>query len=327
MNKQLVGTSQAALSASCFGIMGFLGSTAYAEGISVYNLMTFRFGIAGIIFLSILIYKFKSKKVGYKEHILKYITPKYIAVGFIFGAIGYAGQAFLVFSSIKYIPTGLASILLYTYPTFVILIDAIFFKKSPSKLLIVSLILGFLGCFLAIKNVSNGPTSLLGIYMGIGAGLWYAIYIKVSEILLNKIPNEITITFMSIGCFTTFLLASIFSDTGFSIPETRDGLGAAFLLAIISTVFAIKFLFLSIEKIGAPKASITSTLEPVIAVLIGVTFLHENLAPSQFMGIIIVLFSVILTIKDKETVKVNPCVLNKEINKINIKKTETIYDS
>ncbi|MNM27773.1 putative DMT superfamily transporter inner membrane protein [compost metagenome] len=81
---------------------------------------------------------------------------------------------------------------------------------------------------------------------------------------------------------------------GVSLPGTATGWLAVSAIALFSTAIAIAAFFAGVAQIGAAKASIISTFEPVITMAFGVTLLKESVSGTQLLGGAMVLTAVIL---------------------------------
>lgn len=287
----LWGYTQAALSAIGFGTMGVIGVMAYQEGFSTSDLLSWRFGIASIILIFISLYR----------GLFKDLSPKKTIICLLMGIIGYTGMTLLFFNSIKYIEVGLATVLLYTYPIFVLAISRFTDKNQINLHQLFLIILAFIGLFFAI-DFSSGNINWIGITLGISTAIWYSIYLKIGEKIIKDIDPIFVSTFVSIGAFLSYFFIAIYSG-GLIIPSSKIGWISVLTLAIFSTVFAIILLFQSIEKIGAVKASLISNLEPVTAIILGLIFLSETLSISQFFGMGMILMSITLLITANKKVK------------------------
>lgn len=274
----------AIISAIGFALMGICGITAYKHGISTYNLLTWRFAISFIL-LALALPLLKAK--------LHNKSPK-ILPALLLGAIGYAGLAFLYFTTIKYLPTGITTSILYTYPSLVAVLTMIIDKKMPTPIIWLAIFLSILGIIL-ITDL-KGNVSSIGLLLGIYLAFWYAIYIKVSEKLLNSQDVIIVSLLLFLGATITFFGLAIL-DNSFFIPKNSNQWLPIIALSFFSTLIAISFFFLAIKHIGSVKASIISTLEPVITIFIGILFLEEEIILSQIVGVIFILIAVLLNLK------------------------------
>ncbi len=99
---------------------------------------------------------------------------------------------------------------------------------------------------------------------------------------------------ISIGATLVVLLMVGALVTGIKVPSTPGGWGVAVGIAIASTVVAILAMFAGMARIGAARASILSTLEPVITVILAALLLRESLGITQLVGGVLIVVSALL---------------------------------
>ena len=81
---------------------------------------------------------------------------------------------------------------------------------------------------------------------------------------------------------------------GIALPTDRIGWGAVGAAAIVSTVIAVSTFFAGLARLGAARASVVSTLEPVVTVVLAMALLGERMAPIQVLGGALVLAGALL---------------------------------
>ncbi|MBE6780358.1 MAG: hypothetical protein E7545_05195 [Ruminococcaceae bacterium] len=189
-----------------------------------------------------------------------------------------------------------AAVLLYTAPIFVCVLSVLLFREKITINKILALIMAFIGCCFVSGVFSQQhrltPTALL---FGILTGFGYSLYTIFSQILINKGYGSLTITFY------TFLFAAIGSLPLMNVSKTVSVVVAEpmsllilFLMAVTNTV--IPYLLYTVGLVGVPTsvAPIIATIEPVVATLISVLIYHEAFEIWHFLGIALVLLSVLV---------------------------------
>jgi drug/metabolite transporter (DMT)-like permease len=94
------------------------------------------------------------------------------------------------------------------------------------------------------------------------------------------------------GAAITFCVLAMLAGQ-FSLPRSAAGWAVAIGIAIVPTMFAISLFLASLPRVGAARASLLSTWEPVVTVLLAVAFLGDRLSPLQVVGGALVLLAVI----------------------------------
>lgn len=199
----------------------------------------------------------------------------------------------------------IAAILLYTAPSFVILISSKLFKETITTRKIISLLLSFLGCAF-ISGITEHSTSmrLADLLIGIGAGLGYALYSIFGRFALNRNYSTLTISFY------TFLFSAISTLPFFNLSKTAIKLyhhpkiiPILIYMVLFITIAGYGLYTYGLKHMEAGNASIIACIEPVMATILGYLAYRETLTPWELFGILLVIFSSIivnLSIKLKE---------------------------
>lgn len=187
----------------------------------------------------------------------------------------------------------IAAILLYTAPAFVVIFSAILFKDPITKKKLLALAIAFLGCTF-VSGIWNGEQALSpsGLLMGLGSGLFYALYsIFGRYALVHYKPFTVT--------FYTFLVAGIGSAV-LTKPEDLATIAASpraivmcLCLMVFSTVLPYLLYTKGLNDLGdSGKASILASIEPVVASLVGILAFGEPLTLGVVLGLACILISI-----------------------------------
>jgi drug/metabolite transporter (DMT)-like permease len=206
------------------------------------------------------------------------------------------------FTTIQNASLATAAILLYTAPVFVLLISIFVFKETLTMKKLLALFLTFLGCTLVSGLFSGQFTELswIGLLTGLGAGFGYSLY-SIFGKLAGKKYETLTISFYTF-LFALIVLFPISHITDANI-ELLNGkvLGYTAGLGLFPTVLAYWFYTNGLKQIEASKASIVSTIEPVVATVMGLFLYKEAVSFVQLLGIVLVLGAVLLIQERKNT--------------------------
>lgn len=197
------------------------------------------------------------------------------------------------FTSINLMDISIAVILLYTSPAFVAVLSYIFLKEKITGRKIIAVCGTVAGCIL-IAGVGGGSgLSLIGVVTGLGAGLGYALYSIFGKFALQKYePFTVTLyTFVTASAVLLPITRLWEKASLFLQPEVLFlGLG----LGLLPTVLAYFLYTWGLEKTESSKAAVIATIEPVVAIFMGVALYSESLGYMQLSGSIIILLCVIL---------------------------------
>ena len=212
----------------------------------------------------------------------------------------YAGSALAAFIGLQYIPASIFTVIFYTYPAFVALI-ALFLGQKLAIAAWAALGITLLGVILTIPDLTlAGENTGLGIGIALINAILVAVYfIFVSRVMKNSVSVMRGSAWVITGTLLSLLLAIPFYNlmgipfNGLNIPPNLTTWLLLIGLASISTVMPIAVVNLGIHKIGAAQASIISTFEPVLTLVLALLLLHETILPIQWFGAALIIGGVI----------------------------------
>jgi len=270
---KLAGVLLIALSASAFGAMAIFARFAYAAGADVYGLLAVRFVLAAIAMGVVL--RVRGISLPPLRRVLALAAM---------GGIGYVSQSYCFFSALNHAQASLVALLLYLYPLFVTILAAIFLKEKLTTAAVIALVLCSVGAGL---TVGGGQGSPLGIALGLAAAVIYSVYIVVGARVTAGVNAIATTTVICTAAAVVYVAIGILrSSAGVppQFPSTAGGWLALLAIALVSTVLAILTFFAGLQRLGAAKASMLSTLEPVVTVLLAAALLGEQIGMAQAVG-------------------------------------------
>lgn len=282
MNKS-VGFILVLLAGVGFGFLGIFGRWAFQSGLTIGELLTFRFTLAAIILWLYL---------GIFKRSLLNIPIKQVFISSLLGLFGYAVFSTLYFKSIQGVSVPLAAMLLFTFPIFVTLGSHFILKERMNRREVLSLILACSGLAILLW----GPMvvhSMIAIGYGLGSGITYSIYVLASGRYQKKVEpissSLYVITAAAIGLY-------LFHRPDFSkvlnlSPEQMWIIGG---IATISTIGPLTLFLAGLQRLPSTQASIIVMIEPVIAAAAAWYLLGEQLSQFQMIGAGLVLLALIL---------------------------------
>lgn len=282
------GYSLVLLSATGFAFIPIFALYAYDNGVTVTTLLFLRFALAALFFFLYLWLKEKNWKVS-RSHLL------YL---FLLGGIFYMMQSSFYFQSVKYIPSSLASLLLYLNPIFVAIFSFFINKEKLTKHIIIAILISFLGMLLVL-GAPEGKIQPLGIALAVGAAIVYSMYIIVGNKVTAHVPPITASAYIALFAALSFFVFGIGSGTlhfQFDAKGWLPIIGTSF----VSSVLAMLTFFAGMNIIGPTKAAILSMIEPIVTFLLSMVFLHESISSLQMIGGLIVLSGAMLVVTTKE---------------------------
>lgn len=195
----------------------------------------------------------------------------------------------LLFEAFKYTTVSVATLSYYFAPVIVTVICPILFKEKMTARQILCFVMSTLGIVLitGIGDVGGG-TDLIGILFGLGAAVFYATVVLMNKFIKNV--EGIHRTFLQFLSAAVVLLPYVLLTSGITLGSL-SGIGWVNLLIVglIHTGVTYCMYFSSLKELPGQKAAILSYIDPMVAVLISVTVLKEDMTPWQAVGGILIL--------------------------------------
>ena len=281
MNQQYTGALQVAASAAGFATLAIFIKFAYAAGASTTTILAWRFTLATVCLALLL--KCRGVSLALDKRMITRLA--------LLGGLGYGTMSTFFALSIKYVPASLAAMLLYTYPAIVSVLSFFLGDERYTWQKGLALSVCFSGLFLVL-GVSFDNANMLGFVFGLGSALVYSVYIVAGNRLLQDTNPLVTTTYICGSAAVVFLVSGLASDSlNWTLP--LEGWLSIIGIALLATIVGIVGFFAGMSRIGAINASIISTLEPVITVLLSMALLHEKITPLQVGGGILILGGII----------------------------------
>ena len=270
--------------AALWGVIGLWNRRLMAAGLSPFSIVTVR-NMGGMLLLAAF-FAVKDRRVFHVERRhLKYFLGTGVASVLLFTVCYFSCQ--------KLCALAVASILLYTAPSFVVHLSALLWKEPVSGKKLLALALPLLGCACVCGVFSGGlSVTIPGVLLCLGSGFFYALYSIFGRYALAHYPPlTVTVwTFLFAGPASLVLLRPAELAGAFA---GNPGLwGTTLALAGFSTAAPYVLYTWGLARMEPGRASILASLEPVAATLTGVLAFGEPLGPLTVLGILCVLAGV-----------------------------------
>lgn len=261
----------------------------YAENINPDSVLFYRYAISIIILAGLMFVLKQSFRISVKE----------LKIAAILGVL-FAISSISLFGSFKHMDAGIASTMLFVYPVMVAVIMTVFFREKITAITVFSILLALGGIALLARNESGAVLSTIGVSMVMLSSLAYAIYIiVVNKSSMNLPPVELTFYVMIFGTLTIIIHSFLDKENNLQLLSSPAMWGWAIMLAILPTVISLVLMVIAVKEIGSTPTAIMGALEPVTAVIIGVTVFNEVFTIKLAWGILLILCAVTLIILGK----------------------------
>ena len=201
-------------------------------------------------------------------------------------------------SSIRINGMGIASVLLYTAPVFTAIASGIIFREKFSALKISALAVNIIGCILTVTggNLSLNSINMAGVLAGLGSGFCYGMAAVIGR-LAGERTDSLTVSMYSYLSAWIFLAIFMRPDISAAFDDVKI-LGLGFLYGLIPTALAYVVYYNALKVIhDTSKVPVIASVEPVTAVLIGTIIYSERIGTANFIGVAVVMISIIIMSK------------------------------
>ena len=284
MNLKVKGTILGIVSAVSYGTNPLGALFLYQEGLNSNSVLFYRFSLAAVVLACILFIQKQSFKLSRKE------VKTLCLLGILF-----AVSSLTFYTSFHHMDAGIASTLLFVYPIMVAVIMSLFFKERISPVTMFSIILALSGIALLYRGGTGAGLNGLGVSLVMIASLTYALYI----VVINQSSIKLTF-YVLLFCMVAIVFHSFFDGSNYLQPLTTPRMWLfAIMLALVPTVISLVTMTMAVHAIGSTPTAIMGALEPLTAVIIGVTVFGEIFTLRLGIGIFMILVAVILIVAAK----------------------------
>lgn len=275
----------AVAAAVLWATLGILGKFLYRYGADPLTVVTIRAIIAFTTLAAIL---------AVVDRRLLRINRRDIPFFALYGLVGVTFNYASYFYALRWTTVTTAVILLYTYPALVTLLAALFLGERLSWMKGLALGLTFVGCCLVVQGYDPGALrlNLYGVLFGLGAGATAAVYSLFGKKALQRYDSWTAVCY-AFGFGALFLIILRSPQAVLTVNYPWPAWATILALAWFPTLLAYALFTTSMKYIEASKASITATLEPVVASLLAYLFLGEVMEWPQLVGMGLVLGGIV----------------------------------
>ncbi len=228
------------------------------------------------------------------RHLLR-VNPKDLWRFALLGVVGLAGANFTYYFAIKESSVATGITMQYTAPLFVMTYEVVMKEERFSAAKLVAAVMSLTGCFLAVTgfDLATMRITRLGLLSGIGSIITFSFMTIYMRHLLVRY-RVWTVTFYYIAFASLFWL--VVDPPWRLIPRVPDAgmWGDLFLLAMASVLVPNLLFTGGLRYLVPSRAVITSTLEPVVAIVTAAVFIGEAITPVQAAGAALVILAIIV---------------------------------
>jgi drug/metabolite transporter (DMT)-like permease len=219
------------------------------------------------------------------------------------GFFGYYLASYLDFLGLDDISAGLERVILFIYPTIVVLLSALFLGKPLTWRVMMALALCYVGVTIAVVHdlqaMGGAGHVMTGSALVFASAVSYALYLMGNGLVVGRIgASRVTAVASTVACLLSigqFLLMRPVATL--AQPVAVHGLALA--MAVFSTVVPVWCLSEAIRRIGAGPVALMGSLGPIITLALGWVLLDEALGLYQLVGAALVIGGVLVMARGK----------------------------
>jgi drug/metabolite transporter (DMT)-like permease len=280
----------AVLAAAGFSLKAIFVKLAYAAGpVDAISLLTLRMALALPLFLWLV---WLSRGVAGAA-----LSGVDVLRILLLGMLGYYLSSLFDFYGLEYISAGLERLILFSYPTLVLLLQAVAMRQRPSRQMVLAMGICYGGLAVAfvhdVSAVGGGEQVMLGAAWVFASAVTYALYYFGTGVMVQRL-GSMRLAGLAGGASSLMVLAH-FALTGDVVQlaslSSEIWLYAA-LMAVLSTALPIYWMALAIQRMGAAHTAAIGNLGPVLTIFASWLLLSEAVSLFQVVGLMLVLFGV-----------------------------------
>lgn len=269
-----------------FASKAIIAKLMYRCGVDTTSMLTLRMLFSLPFFMAIVAYSHSRVQFTSQD---KWLIP-------LMALIGYYLSSLLDFWGLQYVSAGLERLILFIYPTIVVVLSAWWFKKKMFRRHYLALGFTYMGIAIALAHdfSINGNLFWLGAGLIFLAAFTYSLYLIISGRLIPRLGSVVYISYVML-----FASIPIFVQYGIAQPGSlwrfdKSVYQLSIWMAIASTVAPALLTSEGIRRIGAANTAIVGSIGPVATIFLAYVFLDEPISWWQLMGTVLVLVGVLM---------------------------------
>ena len=273
-----------------WGFSGSCGQYLFTyHGVDSKWIVTVRMILTGIILLSVSFARHKSKIIGVWKGRRNFLCMS------AFTLFGLILCQYSYFTAIAHSNAGTATVLQYLSPVMILVFVCLKNKKLPVFAEIIAIVLDVGGTFVIATggDIGSLAVSTLALFWGLASAVFLACYSLIPAPILKEYDTPTILGWGTLAggiiLLPVFRPWEIMPEISFSLIAALSG------IVIFGTVLAYTFYLEGIRLIGATKASIISSIEPVAATVISALWLGTDFSGADIIGFIMIISTIFIT--------------------------------
>lgn len=289
ISSRLRGCVNAMLSAGFFGLIPLFSIPVLRTGMPLPSVLIYRFAFGTLFMLVFLV----ARRVG-----LRLRWGDALRLSFL--SLLYTLSGVALFSSYSYMPSGVATTLLFSYPVFTTLLESLLFHQRMTWSTYAALALAVAGVYFLSGFGAKGESRLAGVLLAVFSGFVYAVYMVAFPRMRIHTMNSVKVNFyVFFISMLMLLLYSSFTYGGVAPLADWHSMVCLMLLGLFPTMVSNVTLVRALNLIDATTVSVLGAFEPLTAMSVGILVMGEPFTWAVGLGFVAILAAVMILVTQR----------------------------
>lgn len=289
----LIGITCILIGTFCFAAKGIVIKIAYQYGITATPLLALRMLFAVPFYLAVAIWLQTQQLAPLKK------GDGWKIIGL--GLLSYYASSLFDFMGLQYISAGLERLILYIYPTLVLLMLAFWKKEKVARKTKIALALAYAGMLLVfiqdLRLTNEWNETLLGAGLVLLSTIFFALFVVLAGDTIPKVGASRFTAYAMLAACAGVIVHSTMLEGFENLHQPPPVYVLAIILAFFCTVIPSFLMNKGIGLIGSGRAVVLGSIGPVVTLFLGALVLHEPITLVQLAGAALVILGVSLASK------------------------------
>lgn len=210
----------------------------------------------------------------------------------LLGFVGYYLSAMMNFAGLRHISVGMERMVLYAYPTLVVIGGALFLKVRVKAVVVLAIAVSYAGILVGYAGETRASDGnvLAGVALVFGSAATYAYFVVASGKMIREI-GAMRFSSHAVGISCVFVIVH------FTVTHPLSGLaglptavhGYALILAAFGTLIPSFLLGIGLRRAGATRFAVIGMVGPMATVILAWAVLGEGMNVAQLTGLALAL--------------------------------------
>lgn len=298
-----LGLTLAILGAGLFATKGIVIKLALAEGVDAVTTLAWRMIVAVPIFVTVGVLAYRRRVAALPPGAPPLLTWPMVLQTLGVGVLGYYLASLLDFSALEYISAQFDRLILLTYPFFVVLFGAVFFKRKVTGAMILAQMMSYIGIaiiFWRDFSIEGDDVALGALLVGLAA-IAYAAYQILAKPLIDKMGADLFTSLAMSAAGPAVIAHFLATHPAGALAVPGSALWLMLAIGTVATVLPAYCISGAIGLIGPERTAVVGNVSPVVTVTLAVGILGEPFTTEHAIGTALVLFGVVLFSRKAKT--------------------------